>query len=191
MFFFFSLPFPIAHKRLPRTSSYLSAVFSGQPPTGLSIPLSFAPLCSYMEAIYSIFTLHNSSLSYISHIAPFECLKSSYLCAHHNETSRTHSQNLVKCRFFCLGTERIQLRVKVAGKGRVQLVQDAWEKYKWVSKGVLHPELQFYNQKREEKTTFLFLSRHQASIISSFSMLGRGVLLSLQGQTRTVMVQWK
>ena len=62
-----------------------------------------------------------------------------------------------------------------------------------------HPELnglQFYNQRKSgevEKITFflIFLSRYPLCIISFSSMLGGGVFLSLHGQTRTVMVQWK
>ena len=36
-----------------------------------------------------------------------------------------------------------------------------------------------------------FLSRHQASIISYFPRLGRGIFLSLYGQARTIIALWK
>ena len=49
--------------------------------------------------------------------------------------------------------------------------------------------LQFYNQRKsgeEEKNFFVFLSKHNASIIYSSSRLGRGVFFSLYGQARSV-----
>ena len=36
-----------------------------------------------------------------------------------------------------------------------------------------------------------FLNRDHPSIISTFSRLGRGIFLALQGQAKAVMVQWK
>ena len=36
-----------------------------------------------------------------------------------------------------------------------------------------------------------FLNRDHPSIISTFSRLGRGIFLALQGQARAVMAQWK
>ena len=45
--------------------------------------------------------------------------------------------------------------------------------------------------RRKRPPSSSFSSRHQASIISSSSTSGRGVFLSLHGQARTIMVQWK
>lgn len=92
-------------------------------------------------------------------------------------------------RFFCPRTERIQWEAEWQGQGL--LVQDFCEKYKRTGKGV--PDLKSLvgysfiiegKVGKERRPSLSSLSRRHIFIISSFSMLSRGVF-SLRGQAKS------
>ena len=101
--------------------------------------------------------------------------------------------------FFTSMCRKNPVRGRVIDKKRFIRIRCSWDLKVGRWEGAI-PQglsgLQFYNQRKRGEgvkiTLFLiFWINMNISIISSSSMSGRGVFLSLHGQARIVMVQWK